>query len=255
MHRSSAAKKSQRHQYELSRSNLQPKRLLVLMDFTSAQLSTKPGGDKIVQDCIIVAEYIEHGQLQRINYDFLCDDESNKNDYHFVLAVWVWLFMVEKLKDRFEEIEIWTDGGPHHFKTKYCQFMWHALSTLRFDRKRMIHNFFASYHGGSLADGHAAHVKKIMHSQYKISWQQRLSRCRDALYWGPSSASEIAALVSQRCANTRAHVFPDIDRTESNKPSVNGINSIKTMHSFVYENGTCRAAKGTRDETTFPFSF
>ena len=73
------------------RCNLQPRQLLVLMDFTSIFLTPKIGHTNdytVVQDCIVVLEWIEDGQRKRINIDYLCDcPDSNKNDYHFVLQV------------------------------------------------------------------------------------------------------------------------------------------------------------------------
>jgi len=118
------------------RSKLSPRQLLVLMDFTSAYLTPKIGHSNnhcIVQDCIVVLEYMSNGQRMRENINFLCDcQESNKNDYHFVLTVWLSLFHYKKLNDHFDCIDVWSDGGPHHFKTRYCQWMWHWL-LLRFN--------------------------------------------------------------------------------------------------------------------------
>ena len=110
------------------RAKLHPRQLLVLMDFTSTFLTPKIGhqaNHTVVQDCIVVMEYILDGQLHRENIDFLCDcSDTNTNDYHFVLHVWLRLFQCYRLREAFDSIEVWTDGGPHHFKTRYCQFMW-----------------------------------------------------------------------------------------------------------------------------------
>ena len=55
------------------RTMLQPRQLLVLMDFTSAALADKPGAGAVVQDCILVLEYInEDGTRVRRNMDFVC---------------------------------------------------------------------------------------------------------------------------------------------------------------------------------------
>ena len=119
------------------RFKLPPRQLLVLMDFTSAYLTPKIGhtsNHTVVQDCIVVLEYISNGHRMRENINFLCDcQESNKNDYHFVLTVWLSLFHYKKLNDHFDCIDVWSDGGPHHFKTRYCQWMWHWLSINRFN--------------------------------------------------------------------------------------------------------------------------
>ena len=169
------------------------------MDFTSIFLTPKIGHSKaVVQDFIVVMEWIEDGQRKRINLDYLCDcPDSNKNDYHFVLHVWLKLFLDHNINDRFNIINIWTDGGPHHFKTRYCQWMWHFLSTYRFSAKPIIHHFFASYHGHSLADAHAASIKKVLHSQYNTSQLQRFSPNTSALYWGPANAKDFSSLLDQ----------------------------------------------------------
>ena len=131
------------------RATLQPRHLLALMDFTSQNLTDKPSVGEVVQDCIVVLEYMDpEGHLMRTNYDFLCSDSnSNKHDFFFVLAVWTYLFASCHLDEAFESIDVWTDGGPHHFKTRWCQWMWHSLSNLRFHGKRISHHFFPSYHG------------------------------------------------------------------------------------------------------------
>ncbi len=45
----------------------------------------------------------------------------------------------------------WTDGGPHYFKTRYCQWTWSWLSTQRFAGRRISHHFFAPFSSHSLA--------------------------------------------------------------------------------------------------------
>jgi hypothetical protein len=133
---------SQRIHYQQMRASLRPRQLLVLMDFTSVFLTPKIGHQQqasVVQDCIVVLEFInENGARVRQNFDFLCDSqETNTNDYHFVLHVWISLFRFKHLFDHFDSVDIWTDGGPHHFKTRFCQWMWHWFSTQRFGNKRI----------------------------------------------------------------------------------------------------------------------
>jgi hypothetical protein len=229
------------------------------MDFTSIYLTPKIGHKNdysVVQDCIVVMEWIEDGQRKRINIDYLCDNpDSNNNDYHFVLHVWLKLFMDHELNERFDIINIWTDGGPHHFKTRYCQWMWHFLSICRFSHKPIIHHFFASYHGHSLADSHAAAIKRVLHSQYNTSQLQRFSPNTSALYWGPVNASEFAVLLSHACSNTQIHVFPSIDRDPLLKPMCSAVPEIKKNHCFVYVNGICAYAERSDASGSIPFLF
>jgi hypothetical protein len=174
----------QQQHYQQVRAGLQSRQLLVLMDFTSAHLTPKIDhavNSSVVQDCIVVLEYISNGERMRENIDFLCDcPDTNKKDYHFVLHVWLLLFHFKKLIDHFDCMDVWSDGGPHHFKTRYCQWMWHWLSQTHFAKRRISHHFFASYHGHSLADAHAASIKRLIRTEYNMS--QRGHRTKALLF-------------------------------------------------------------------------
>jgi hypothetical protein len=229
------------------------------MDFTAAHLKTKQRKsheDVKVEDCIFVLEWLEGDKRQRINIDFLCDcSDSNKNDYHFLLHATLKLFIDYSINDRFDILLVWSNGGAHHFKTRFCQWMWHWLSTHRFSNKPIIHNFFASYHGHSLADAHAATIKRALRSQYHASQLQRFSPNTIALYWGPADASDYAALLSHACPSTRIHVFPHIDRDPLLKPKCSAVPEIKKQHCFVYANGQCAMAAESGAPGSRPFSF
>lgn len=215
------------------------------MDFTSTMTADKPGVGEYVQDCIVVLEYYNAQAVRtRRNFDFLCTDDTNKHDFHFVLQVWVWLFLHLHLVEHFDRITVWTDGGPHHFKTRYCQAMWHALSVHRFSNKPITHNFFASYHGHSLADGHAAVVKRCLQSQYLITELERHAALPNAT-WGPKNVKDVAEVIRTKCSNTEVIIFDDIDRDDERKPNVRAIPSIKSKHCFIYKDGQCSASVKT----------
>jgi hypothetical protein len=173
------------------------------MDFTSTSLSAKPGANTFLQDLIIVMEWKDaDGQLQRVNFDFLCQDAaSNKHDFFFVLNAWLKLFYLYHFDHHFDSIEVWSDGGPHHFKTRFCEWMWHLLSSLRFSNKRIEHHFFVSYHGHSLADGHAAVIKRALLHRYQASELTRKAAATSSADWGPQTSAELLQLL-QSCANT-----------------------------------------------------
>ena len=255
MRAASTAVFSQRHQYILMWCNLRPRQLLVLMDFTSAPLADKPGAGTVVQDCIVVMEYRDaNNSIVRRNFDFLCASDTNQHDFHFVLQVWVWLFLHEHLNDRFDAIDLWSDGGPHHFKTRYCQFMWHALSSLRFDSKSITHHFFASYHGHSLADGHAAVIQRCLHTRYLASEHDRHQSNPSATF-GPATVAAVADSICKECQNTTAVVFPHIEREDKIKQRVKAIKDIKQRHSFTYGAGVCYAQDQTNDDVRYSFEF
>jgi len=132
--------------------------------------------------------------------------------------------------------------------------MWSWLSMNRFNRKRIAHNFFASYHGHSLADSHAAAIKRILRRQYNVSVMQRFSTTTAAIYWGPASAEEFGALL-QYATESQIHLFPSIDRDPLLKPNILPLNEIKKHHSFIYENGLCRSFERTNEGEGHLFEF
>lgn len=227
------------------------------MDFTSVYLTPKNGTQNTtIQDCIILMEFMQGGKKVMQYLDFLCgDSDSNTNDYHFVLHVFTKFFSFPIISQSFHAIQIWTDGGPHHFKTRYTQFLWHFFSLKKFALQKVSHNFFASYHGHSLADSHAASIKKALHTQYNTSQLQRLCPTVMEVYWGPATAEEFGCLVGHAVANTQVHVFPSIDRDDDNKPDIQPLKDIKKKHCFVYHNGQCRAYEKTGEGVGVQFSF
>ena len=226
------------------------------MDFTSVYLELTPGEARTVQVCIFVLEWMEDGRRMRSHVCYLCDDAAtNANDYFFLLHACLKLFADSHVDQRFDSIHVWSDGGPHHFKTRYCQWMWWWLSTHRFSQKSIIHNFFAAYHGHSLADSFAAAIKRVLRSQYHTSQLQRFCHTVIAVYWGSTNAAELAALLAHACSDTQVHVFPTIDRDPTLKPHVSHIPHIKSKHCFVYANGNCAAASDSSGAGSQPFSF
>jgi hypothetical protein len=228
------------------------------MDFTTVYLTPPIGEDsahKVVVDCILIFEYLDvDGHRRRLYLDFLCDIAGkNQNDYYFVLQVWQLMFDQGAFTP-FNSIDVWTDGGPKHFKTRFCQWMWHYLSFFRFGGQRISHHFFASYHGHSLADTHAASIKQVTRTEYIASQQQR-AQGSPASNWGPTSAADLEPILTQHCQDTRVYVLNDIDRGERLKPNIRGLHSIKKQHSFTYEKGTCKASKLTNKGKVRLFGF
>lgn len=230
------------------------------MDFSAIYLLCKIGADNsiTVQDYILVFEYLHGNQRIRHYYDFLCDiPEENTNDYFFVQAVWLKLVEMNVF-DGFDSIEIWSDGGPKHFKTRYCQYFWHQLSNKLFQQQKIQHNFFASYHGHSLADSHAGHDKQLVKSEYIKSQQERMRLFDDftaKINYGPASAHQIADLLNQNLSHTTAIVLDNINRDPATKPKVKSLPNIKQFHSFEYQNHQCCANYLTNDENQINFRF
>ena len=55
-------------------------------------------------------------------------------------------------------------------------------------KKKITHNFFAAYHGHSLADAHAAKGKQAIKYEYIHSQQTRMKNINKNTYWGPRSS-------------------------------------------------------------------
>jgi hypothetical protein len=231
----------QRHLLHTQRTNLLPRQLLLLlMDFTSFSLDNKIGEGPVryVQDLVIVLEFINEGKTQLEYIDFICDDaDTNANDYYFVLHAMQLLWKYFLIREAFDGIDVWSDGGPHHFKTKWCQWMWHVLSTQFFDGKLIAHNFFASYHGHSLADAHASVAKRALRAAYNISEHQR--KHTGDVAFGPASAEELITLLRGKATRTHAFHLRRIPRDIRLKPNIAPLNLIKSKHRFVYEDGQC----------------
>jgi hypothetical protein len=156
----------------------------------------------------------------------------------------------------FDSIEVWSDGGPHHFKTRYCQFLWHTLNC-RFNIT-IIHNFFASYHGHSLCDSHAAQTKQAIKKEYISSEQQRMKSHSNSIYWGPASAKDIQMILTKKIQNTKVEILNNIDRNPAMKPHVGPIKDIKQQLCFVYKNFECFCYGLTAESTSSyptPFTF
>jgi hypothetical protein len=69
--------------------------------------------------------------------------------------------------------------------------------------------YFASYHGHSIADGHAASIKRVIRSEYNTSQLQRFNSADMVIYWRPANAQEMGRLLQRKCGQTQIMVFPE----------------------------------------------
>src|SRR5690242_19745083 len=58
------------------------------------------------------------------------------------------------------KINVWSDGGPHHFKITPTLYLFSIISKIM--KKKIRMNFFEAYHGHSVCDASAAHLKQII---------------------------------------------------------------------------------------------
>ena len=133
--------------------------------------------------------------------------------------------------------------------------MWHFLSSAYFSNKLIAHNFFASYHGHSQADSHAAADKRLLRAAYNTSELQRKVVTEDPISWGPSSGTALSSLLTENASRTQAFYLSSIPRDAGIKPNIAGVNLIKSKHRFEYVEGTCLAFKRAEMPPGIPFEF
>lgn len=89
--------------------------------------------------------------------------EPVKQNHTFVMAA------IEKMRevgtfDGFDEVNIWSDGGPAHFKIYWTQFEmteWQA----RYPSPKITWDFFWAHRGHNMCDGHAGVLKAKVREQ------------------------------------------------------------------------------------------
>ena len=105
-------------------------------------------------------------------------------------------------------------------------------------------------------------ARRLMHAtctriatRAKLHYVARLQPTAASIYWGPSSAADLAALLSAHATNTQAFDLPSIPRDAELKTDILPLEAIKSKHCFVYERNICRAFERTNEVAGQPFSF
>jgi hypothetical protein len=241
-----------RHQtnaYHDCRKHLSTGQLLILMDFTKLRLqvniqTANDAEGKTVTDYVLVMECLdEKGERQHHNMDVLCDHApSHSSDYYFLSQTWHCLLSTS-LFSSFYHIILWSDGGPSQFPTRYTQFLFHLLSAIT--QKRITHHLFAAYHGHSMADGHAGHIKSVIRRAYIGTQGQR---AQGQVVDGPADASDVQALLSKE-GNTSVWLFPFILREPHLKPDVLPVPHISRYRCFDHDRGQLTMYARSNDST------
>ena len=97
-------------------------------------------------------------------------------------------------------------------------------------------------------------MKRCLLTRYLLSELERSIHPSNANF-GPKNVDEVAELIKFNCEQTEVIVFYEIDRDEERKPQVRAINSIKSYHSFTYQDGKCFAKERTNYAGIVEFSF
>ena len=180
--------KQQSLYYTTMRSNITEKQIICVMDFSLFQIANNNHQDLIITlinnkppkqeekerkrekkttklNPSITSPKLKYPQ-QPIYYHFF-GEGGLKNDICFVAEVF-FNHLVPKLMV-YDEILFWTDGGPKHFKISPLIKLIHKLSNNQLKNKKISHHFFASYHGHSICDAAAAHIKFAIEKDLNIT--------------------------------------------------------------------------------------
>ena len=128
-----------------------PKSILIIQDFSQLQMTVG-----YCQDLIITFYYSVDQELYHQFMNFT--STSTKNDSKYVIACWESMIK-EGLLDDYDDLIIFSDGGPKHFKTSAIINYYSSLAT-RYHSKSIEYNLFASNHGCSACDGAAGQISK-----------------------------------------------------------------------------------------------
>lgn len=247
------------------RQNLDVGDVIVTHDFTSIALEPQ-GHDLVTLKVLVMAlEFIEYDEEKKTisdlrikYYNFLCDDPASTNDFHFVRQAWDHA-MTNGFFDDFDTIHLWSDGATKHFKQCYAISYFSTINETY--GKEIAYNFFASYHGHSLADGHAASFKSKLRKAAKEEGGRREKLVQDLtagkessdaelkMTIGPTNAREAADVIQKSIGNARCVAFDKINKDPSLKPDVSRIPHIKSYHRFEFLGSyIVRCKKRTSDE-------
>jgi hypothetical protein len=222
-------------QYKADKRCVRTDEILGILDFTKVYLDVASENVVEVLVCVFMRRVDESIETEYI--DFLCSDrETRANDYFFVRQALDSIFRQRQhiYTGDIQQLTLWTDGGPHHFKTNYHM---DYLRTLASERGIQInHNFFPSYHGHSLADGHAGTLKSCAKKLNIWTEGERLKGfpCMK----GPQSASELAGQLQTKMKNTKMVVFDKVDRQPRLKPAekdLEKLDKIKSFHWMIFK--------------------
>jgi hypothetical protein len=116
--------------------------------------------------------------------------------------------------DGFTQVDLFSDGGPKHYKSVYGMKMmsewadWWAELKPGKPVPELIWNFTAPYHGHGMADSHAGIFSQKLTRTQNAGQQGGGS---ESIGGGPQNVDEVAALMCQM-KNTVPYVFDKIDR-------------------------------------------
>jgi len=156
----------QRGQYSLEKkqigSGVWKTTALVTQDFTQIQFDGGFTQDLII--CIYTHNSMESDGLER-TYRHFVGNTLDKNGISFVVGCWK-VLLEEEWFNEMTRVNIWSDGGPKHFKISANIRFLLSLQHAQPDRE-WSYSFFPSYHGCSVCDGVASHIKQAVNREMR----------------------------------------------------------------------------------------
>jgi len=151
----------------------------------------------------------------------------------------------EGLFNNFDEISIWSDGGPKHFKITACMSLFSFLQS--HSKKKIVYNFFESHHGHSVCDGVAKHAKEKLQNHQRHEQEP------------VKTSSRISELVNE-IRNHQAHVAPSC---QVDLRKFKTFTTIRSFHCFKFavgkvtgwDNSTDGGQGSTKTWEIEPFDF
>ncbi len=200
-------------------------RAVVVQDFTC--ISTEIGN---IQDMILS---VYSSKLKEPHYYHFIGGEKNvSNNIRFVIIAWIQFMKMEILKET--DIEIWSDGGPKHFKISSTMYLFSYLANI-YKSKQWRYHFWPANHGHSVCDAAASHLKTAIKS-FTTRHHQGIT--------------EIDQILSLKVKN---HVFsklmdiPDIP----DYIALSTMHSIKQYHLFIFDNNAIGQIVALRNSKSF----
>lgn len=188
-------------------------RAVVVMDFTCIDINCHSWQDLIV--CVYRYDATSNDKLRRQYRHLIAPSTKTKNNTCFVFGAWAQI-IGEGFFQGIKEISLWSDGGPKHFKvSSTVNFFSYVNETFK-----VIYNFYESYHGHSICDCAASHIKR------------RLEKHVNEDRWMIHSSNDIV-----RSASTLPNVIATLAQIEKESRDCATIKGIRRpgMYMFTYE--------------------
>lgn len=202
--------------------------MIVLQDFTQQEPQSGFNQDFILTFLTFDANAPDKLRRQYLHY---VGEQDDKNDVYFVITVWEHLMRDGVIGDEIKHIEVWSDGGPKHFKMKECMYYFSTIKQKY--NKTITYNFYQSYHGHNSCDAAASHSKKAI-----INKQRNTNIL---IYTAQDITNAINTL-----NNHTAQVVPTITKPPINASSMPG---IKSYYKYTFPQPTIIHAFTTSADT------